>query len=65
MGDRLWPVRRWLADRIIGDHAYSKNLAYPEAATFVADLLSAPYRTSNYAHDMGFRVVPRDPGETA
>jgi hypothetical protein len=21
----LWPARRWLADRLVGDHAYSKN----------------------------------------
>jgi hypothetical protein len=27
MPDRFWPARRWLADRLVGDHAYSKNVA--------------------------------------
>jgi hypothetical protein len=28
---RFWPVRRWLADRLVGDHAYSKNVAVTPA----------------------------------
>lgn len=26
---KSWPVRRWLADRLVGDHAYSKNTINP------------------------------------
>jgi hypothetical protein len=25
--DRSWPLRRWLCDRLIGDNAYSRNVA--------------------------------------
>jgi hypothetical protein len=24
-----WPARRWLADRLVGQHAYSRNAAVP------------------------------------
>jgi hypothetical protein len=27
--DRSWPLRRWLCDRLIGDNAYSRNVATP------------------------------------
>jgi hypothetical protein len=24
-----WPARRWLCDRLVGQHAYSRNVAQP------------------------------------
>lgn len=37
-----WPARRWLADRLVGQHAYSRNVATLEAVTSSSPTLLNP-----------------------
>jgi hypothetical protein len=72
MRDRFWPARRWLADRLIGDHAYSKNVApqpgdwidTPPFHSQVAVRLVPASMTYVY-RDLYEEVHGRNPGETA
>lgn len=36
-----WPARRFLADRLVGEHAYSRNVVESLTATEIAVLMTA------------------------
>lgn len=81
MGDRFWPARRWLADRLVGDHAYSKNVApsfnyrrhpsgdYGGLLAWSAQPPLRPVERNPQAgirlHDCKLTDMGRNPGETA
>lgn len=63
--DRLWPARRWLADRIIGDHAYSRNVARPEPAIWLYPDSQGNFTNPATGSSASGKITVRNPGETS
>lgn len=59
---KSWPLRRWLADRLIGKHAYSRNVVDPYTATGIQILQHMANRGTSSS---GGKITVRNPGETA